>query len=283
VTDHNTTQRQECLMYVGSSFITNTQPAKLMQPALRSLDNPAIDAKAASVLGSSTGQNRLDAALAKLVPMRLRIVSSIALDTFRTTTWSARLSGNGRNRVHQREQLGHVMTVGRGDRRREGDAVCVRDDVMFGAFFAAIRGIGARFRPPKAARTDALSTTARDQSILSASWSRSSRTLWILSQTPRRCQSRSRRQQVIPHPQPISCGRYSQPIPVLSTKMTPVRTDRLSLGLRPGNRRRRRFGGGSIGSIIFHSSSSKTSLAMAGPPCPSTKSVIMLTGEQSFC
>jgi hypothetical protein len=37
--------------------------------------------------------------------------------------------------------------------------------------------------------------------------------------------------------------------------------------LRPGYRRRRRFGSGNNGSINFHSSSSKIGFAMVVPPC----------------
>jgi hypothetical protein len=62
---------------------------------------------------------------------------------------------------------------------------------------------------------------------------RFSRTRWILSHTPVACQSRSRRQQVMPDPQPISCGRYSQGMPVRSTKRIPVKAWRSGTGV-PG-------------------------------------------------
>ena len=43
-----------------------------------------------------------------------------------------------------------------------------------------------------------------------------------------------RRQQVIPEPQPISCGRCSQPIPVFNTNKIPLNTFRSSIRFRPG-------------------------------------------------
>src|ERR1700733_1747619 len=58
---------------------------------------------------------------------------------------------------------------------------------------------------------------------------------------PRSCQSRSRRQQLIPEPQPISCGSISQGIPLLQNEdnareTCPVRQPRPSaLGLRLRN------------------------------------------------
>ncbi len=72
---------------------------------------------------------------------------------------------------------------------------------------------------------------------------------------PACCQSRSRRQQVMPLPQPISAGRYSHGSPVLSTNRMPVSAARSGTGGRPP------FGqglaGGSNGSIILHKSSGK--------------------------
>ena len=80
------------------------------------------------------------------------------------------------------------------------------------------------------------------------------------SQTPAWCQSRRRRQQVIPEPQPICGGSISQGIPVMSTKRMPVSTARSGIGGRPP------FGrglcGGSNGSIAAHSSSETICLAI---------------------
>jgi hypothetical protein len=67
-------------------------------------------------------------------------------------------------------------------------------------------GFGPVCVPPHTALTEQLSTTARDQSTspLRASQLRSAKC--IRSQTPSCCQSRRRRQQVIPDPQPSSFG-----------------------------------------------------------------------------
>jgi hypothetical protein len=54
----------------------------------------------------------------------------------------------------------------------------------------------------------------RDQSIWSAARKRASSTSRSSSHTPAACQSRRWRQQLIPLPQPISCGSRSQRRPV---------------------------------------------------------------------
>jgi len=46
---------------------------------------------------------------------------------------------------------------------------------------------------------------------------------WSSCQIPHSCQSRSRRQQVMPEPHPISCGSISQGIPLRRTNTMPVR------------------------------------------------------------
>ena len=112
-----------------------------------------------------------------------------------------------------------------------------------------------------------MSATARDQSIFPAAFSLARRTAWSLSHTPASFQSRSRLQQLIPDPHPISAGRYSHGLPVFSTNRIPVSACRSEIGSRPiGTPRRLRRGSrfGSRGSISPHNLSSNTGLAMAG-------------------
>jgi len=81
-------------------------------------------------------------------------------------------------------------------------------------------GWGRSWRPPNA-RTCELSIAARDQSISSASLSFASSSSCSRCQIPASWHSRNLRQQVIPEPQPISCGRYSHGIPVCNTNKIP--------------------------------------------------------------
>jgi hypothetical protein len=116
-------------------------------------------------------------------------------------------------------------------------------------------------RPPKTARTEQLSKIALDQSISPARPSSSSSRRQTLSQIPARCQSRRRRQQVIPLPQPSSCGRYSHPQPVRRTNRIPVSACRWGTGGRPplglG------LSGGNSGSMRSHNSSVSSGLAIS--------------------
>ena len=96
--------------------------------------------------------------------------------------------------------------MGRGERDDQRDALRIGEDVVFRARLAAIGRVRPGVGPPFSARTEALSTTPRDQSIWSAARSASNTTRWIFFHTPAACQSCSRRQHDIPDPHPISLG-----------------------------------------------------------------------------
>lgn len=223
-------------MNVRSSVKADAQAAELMKPTQRALHHPARDSQSAAMHPRKFADDRLDAARPQIHAMRTGAIAGIALHSVGSAPRRPRKSGNGRNRIHQRQQLRDIVDVGGGDDRGQGNAVGVDDEMMFGAGLAAppgVGGIGAGQFAPPTARTLALSTTARDQSILSAArrWFSSRRCM--ASHTPACCQSRNLRQQVMPQ-QPNSRGRYSQGMPVNSTKRMPVRQARWSRGLRPG-------------------------------------------------
>lgn len=247
-------------MNIIAAFITHSQSTKLMQPSKCSFNHPAKHTEATAVFGSAFGQNRINPQAMQCISMRLAIIGSITLNTIRSLTRVTDFACNGWNRLNQWQKLSHIMTVCSGYFCCERDAVGIRDNVMFRPQFPSIRCIRARFRPPKTARTEAESTTAREKSNLSFPRRWLSRMRCILSQMPAFCQSFSRRQQVMPEPQPISLGRYCQGMPVLSTKMIPARAFRSSTGGLPPFGRGECFG--KIGFISFHNSSFTNGLAI---------------------
>jgi hypothetical protein len=109
-----------------------------------------------------------------------------------------------RDRIEHSRQGERIGAVGRAQAERERDAAPVDQQMLLAARLAAIRRIRAGNFAPPLAGTNRLSRHARDQSIWSAR-PRRSRSAWCSrSHTPAWCQSRSRRQQVTPLPQPIS-------------------------------------------------------------------------------
>jgi hypothetical protein len=253
-------------MNLGTSFIPNPQPTILMQPCNSALYDPPIFTQPASMGCLPFGQHWRYATLSEDLAMGLRIIAPIPLHFFRTTTRTPRLAANRWDGIYQGNQLGYVTRVRAGQDGRQGNALRICNEMVFTPRFRAVGWIRTSFLPPRRERIEALSTTARDQSIWS-DWRNFGRSRsWISCQTPAACQSRKRRQQVIPEPHPNSCGRYSQGIPVFNTNRMPVKAWRLVIGLRPGKRFRRCLGCGNIGSSVAQRSSSKSGLAMRSPP-----------------
>jgi hypothetical protein len=124
----------------------------------------------------------------------------------------------------------------------ERDAVAVDDQVVLGAGLAPVDRVRTGLIAPLLARTLSVSTLARDQSMAASSPSQFKSRSCNRSQTPASCQSRSRRQQVVPLPQPIALGSIRQEIPDLRTKTMPAKA------ARSGTRGRPPLGlGGSLG------------------------------------
>lgn len=163
--------------------------------------------------------------------------------------------------IHQRNRHFRIVHVGARMFDGQRNSVSVGDHMAFRAIFASIRGIGSSFYPPKTARTLQLSIADVVQSMTSAKPSSSSSTFQTFCQTPAACQSRRRRQHVIPEPHPISCGKYSQGVPVFNTNKIPVNALRSEMRGRPP------FGlggsGGNNGLIRSQSSLGNSGLAMA--------------------
>jgi len=261
-TNFDTCNSQKSIVDITTSFITDTETTVFMKPRKSTLNNPPIHPKTTSILRASLSQKGLNKLSTKLLAMRFAIVSSVSQQRSRTSNRPTYLACYRRDSIDQPQQLCNIVAVRPSQSHGQRNAVGIGHQMVFRTFFAAIRGIWACFRPPKTARTEAESTTAREKSIWSARRSWLSKTRWILSQTPAFCQSRRRRQQVMPEPQPISWGRSSHAIPVLRTKRMPLRTARSPIGFRPGYRNRLFFFG-SNGSIICHSSSSRICFAMS--------------------
>jgi len=226
-------------MDVGAAFVTNPQAAKLMPPTEGAFHDPTRLTQPAAMRRSRTCQLVGDPALLQPTMMCGTTVGAIALHDLRSLLRATDLAPHGRNSRHKGLELATVMHVGRRQLDAQRQALGIGAKMMFAARFAAVGRVGPGLKPPKTARTLLESTTARDQSIRSAACNRRSSSWWSFSQTPVFCQSRKRRQQVMPLPQPNSCGRSCHAMPLLSTNKMPVNAARSGTRWRPGNLRRR--------------------------------------------
>jgi hypothetical protein len=161
------------------------------------------------------------------------VITPVSLDLIRPLARAATTTPDRRDRGDQRHELGDVVAVAAGQGDRQRDPVRLGDHVVLGARPGTVNRARAGFGPPFIARTCELSITALDQSSAPAAFSSASSASCSCCHTPAWCQSRSRRQQVIPDPNPSSCGKNSHGIPVYSTNKMPDSTLRSSSLLRP--------------------------------------------------
>jgi hypothetical protein len=100
--------------------------------------------------------------------MFVKVVRSICVRQVKAAARTPALTFGRWHGVDKRNRPGDVLTVGRRKLRREQDASCIREDMMFRPRSAAIRGIWAGFPHPTALML-APSINARSQSTRSTS------------------------------------------------------------------------------------------------------------------
>ena len=248
-------------MNTRATFVADGQSSEAMQPGKRPFDDPARTAEATAVAAAVAIRNqRHDAAMAQLGAVTLRVVAAVALDDVRFPARGTGAAADSGHRIDQRDQLRDIGPIRRRQRRDERNPVRVGENMMLRPGLAAIGRVRSSFFPPRIARSDALSTTARARSRRPRRRSSVSRTPCKRFQTPARCHRINRRQQVMPEPHPISRGSIRQGIPLRNTKRMPVSTARSGIGARPAYWRLRRRRLGKRGSIRFHNASSRSSL-----------------------
>lgn len=223
--------------------------------------HPSVPPQALTAVDTATCNARSDVPPSAFIPAPAMVIAFVRVQLAWPASWAAPSARtHGRDGVQRGSQLHAVVAVGAAQGDAERRAAPVHNEVALCARLAAVRRIWPRRRSPLFAGTDALSKAARLQSSCPAPSRRSSNVRCRTAQTPACCQSRKRRQQVIPDPHPISAGRYSQGRPVLSTNKMPVSTARSDTGGRPPLGRGR--WGGSKGAISDQRSSGTSSLAM---------------------
>lgn len=195
---------EEGFVYVGPAFPADSQAPEAVQPGNRPLDHPAVGAQASAVPCSSPGDRRDDAPSPDLITVDVMVIAAVREQRVGLATRPSDAATDGRDRVEQGQELGHVVAIAAGQQDGERSAVSVGDDVVLRAGPPTVDRRRARLVPPFSALTCEESTTQRDQSSREAAFSSASRTSCKRCQTPASFQSRNLRQHVMPEPKPSS-------------------------------------------------------------------------------
>lgn len=257
-------------MDVGAPFVAGGESSVgAVQPSEGALDDPAMPAELLLGLDAAASNAGDDAAHQASGAAEDVVVGLVGVKLVGAEARSTPAPADRSDLVEQRLQKVALVHIRRRDVDGERDALAVDDQMLLGPELSAIRRVRPGLGAPPFDRTLEASMLARVQSTLSARPSSSSSARWSRSHTPASCQSRRRRQQVMPLPHPISCGRYSQPIPVRSTKRIPASAARSSTGGRPPRGFGR--GGGNSGRMRAHSASGTSGFAMGQVQYPSIR------------
>ena len=151
-------------MNIVSFFISHTQTPLIKQPIKGRLDNVAISAQSAAMVGVAFGDQRLDAACTqRLADFVFGVIRTIRECFVRASAWPATRLFDRRDRIDQSNGHFRIVHIRSGVLNGQWDAVGVNHQMALRAIFPAIRGVWARFRPPKSARTEQLSIAEVDQ------------------------------------------------------------------------------------------------------------------------
>ena len=247
-------------MDVVAALVTDGEAPEAIEPCQCPFDDPAIAAELLAAFDTASGDARDDMPPAASAAAEGVIISLVSVQPVRAAAGPTAPLADRRDGIEHRFQHLAVVTVGRAQQAGERCAVAIDHNMALGARFAAIGRVRADFGAPFFAGTVALSRAVRLQSMWSALPSRSNRARWIRPHTPACCQSRKRRQQVMPEPQPISCGSISQGMPERSTNTMPLSAARSGIGGRPPFGFGR--GDGNSGATTDHSSSETRGFAI---------------------
>lgn len=242
-------------MNILSALVANPKPAELGSPGMGPLDYPTMPPEAVFGLDPFACDAGADTAFPARTAAPGVVVTLISVQLVRTKSWPASWSGNGRNAIQQIVQNFGIVNVGGCQEHSQRNTFSIDEKMVFRARFAFVRRVGPSLFGPFFAATVAESTAARLQSISPARPNFSKNTRCRRCQTPAVCHSLSRRQQVIPLPQPISLGSISQGMPLRRTNRIPVRAARSDTRGRPPFGRG--FSEGNKGAICSHSLSSR--------------------------
>jgi hypothetical protein len=117
------------------------------------------------MFGVALREPRHDAAGTQTATDCLRVIATVAQHTIRMMARSPSLALQGWNGINQCKGLLRIITIGPRELDGERNTTTVANQMTLAAELGPIGGIGTRLLPPKTARTELPSTTARDQSI----------------------------------------------------------------------------------------------------------------------
>ena len=178
----------------------DAQLAETGQPRMGTFDHPAMSARFLAAFDTATRNAGHDASTLEMLAATSAVIAFIGMQLVWPLPRSAWQTGNRRNGFDQCLECHRVMAIGAGDTPGQRYTASVDDDVSLAAQLATGGGVRAGFLAPRGAGNTCSVNTGPAPVNLVALTQLSQQHQCRRSQTPRACQSRRRRQQVMPLP-----------------------------------------------------------------------------------
>ena len=173
-TDHRAAELAEGQVQLGEALVAGAEPAEVVKPGEATLDDPALPPQPRPVLGLAARDLRLDPARPEFATVLVEVIATVGQESLGTLSRPPDLAADRFEAVDERQKLGDVVAIAAGQRDGQRDADGVGQQVVLGAGAGTIDRRGASRAPPSRARIWLPSTTAADQSIRPAAFSRRS-------------------------------------------------------------------------------------------------------------
>lgn len=132
-------------MQVGTALVADAQaPEAAMQPTDGAFHHPTVSAQPFLGLDAPACDTRRDAMPAQVVPAEAVVLALIGVELGEPPCGAASAPRNGQGSIKQYGEGLAVMDVCPREGHRQGLPPAINQDVMLGAEFAPVGGIGAR-------------------------------------------------------------------------------------------------------------------------------------------
>lgn len=117
-------------MQLSGALVTGPEPAQVVQPRERALDNPALFPKPRAVFCAPAGDHGLDLPFAQLPTVLIEVIATVGEESLSTPARPSTLACNRGDTIDKPQQLGDVVAVSAGQADRERNPVRVGDQVV---------------------------------------------------------------------------------------------------------------------------------------------------------
>lgn len=143
--DQGTSKGDEGFVDVIPTLVAQLEPPILVNPALCAFDDISVHTQSTAMGGVSAGKLWGDVTMT----VRVGVIGPVPQQAIRPESRASTVARNRGYALDQGHKLGHIMSVGRRDRRGQRHAsAAINKQMVFRPVFTAVHGARSRFFSP---------------------------------------------------------------------------------------------------------------------------------------